>query len=134
MAVVCLDITTADLAIFTNTASIGTAADKALFDWTTIATEISITGIYIACGAVHLYAGQTVITEDDIYRSADPRVAFGKQGGFYQTIQDNGTPETRRPILNFIGATVADNPGNNSTDVTVTGGGSSDDSALYLAF
>ena len=39
------------------------------------------------------------------------------------TIENNGTPMTTRGNLNFIGATVTDNPGNNSTDVTITGGG-----------
>lgn len=81
MAVVCLDVTMDDLTVLTNTASAGTVADKGLFDWTTIATDIAITADYVACGAVHLYEGQTEITEDDIYRSADPRAAFGKQIG-----------------------------------------------------
>ncbi len=38
----------------------------------------------------------------------------------YGTIEDNGTPLTSRQILNFIGTqfTIADNPGNASTDIT----------------
>lgn len=44
-------------------------------------------------------------------------------GGSGHTIQDEGTPLTARTALNFIGAyvSVADNSGNNSTDVTITG-------------
>lgn len=38
---------------------------------------------------------------------------------YYQTVEDNGTALTQQPALNFIGATVADNPGNSSTDVTI---------------
>lgn len=101
MAIVCLDVTVSELVVFTNVASDGTAADKGLFDWTTIATEIGITDVFIACGAVHLYEGQTEITEDDIYRSADPRAAFGKQGvSFTASIQTtNNTQTTIASIL-----------------------------------
>ena len=42
---------------------------------------------------------------------------------YYDTIENNGTPFAQQPTLNFIGATVANNPGNNSTDVTISGGG-----------
>lgn len=38
------------------------------------------------------------------------------------TVQSAGMPAPQRPTLNFIGATVVDNPSNNSTDVTVGGG------------
>jgi hypothetical protein len=38
-------------------------------------------------------------------------------------IQNNGTPMPTRSALNFIACTVADNPGNDSTDVTPSGGG-----------
>jgi len=41
----------------------------------------------------------------------------------FHIIEDNGTPLAQQPTLNFIGATVADNPGNNSTDVTISAGG-----------
>jgi hypothetical protein len=37
-------------------------------------------------------------------------------------VQVAGSLVHRRPILNFIGATAADNPGNNSVDVTIAGG------------
>lgn len=43
--------------------------------------------------------------------------------GAINLINDNGVPKTQRPIVNFIGFTVADNPGTNSTDITVAGGG-----------
>ena len=43
-------------------------------------------------------------------------------GGSGHTIQDDGTSQTQRLNLNFVGATVADNPGNNSTDVTIPSG------------
>lgn len=111
MAVGCIDITTGEPVILTNTASDGTAADKALFDWTTIATEIAITANYIPCIAVHLYEGQTEITEDDIYRSADPRAAFGKQAGNSGslTVTDGSTTVTDVTSVTF-----------NGTDFTVT--------------
>lgn len=44
----------------------------------------------------------------------------------YQTIQANGTPASQQPTLNFLGAvSVANNPGNASTDVTIGGAGAS---------
>jgi hypothetical protein len=44
----------------------------------------------------------------------------------------NGTPQTERPFINFIGAgvSVADNPDNESTDVTISGA----DATLSTAF
>lgn len=44
----------------------------------------------------------------------------GNGGG--HEIQDNGTPLAQQPALNFIGATVTDNPGNSSTDVFIPTG------------
>jgi hypothetical protein len=42
----------------------------------------------------------------------------------YNLVENNGAPLPQRSILNFIGATVSDNPANGSTDVTVgTGSG-----------
>lgn len=49
-----------------------------------------------------------------VIRAASTSVSSG------HVIQDNGTPMTDRPNLNFIGMTVADNSGNSSTDVTIT--------------
>ncbi len=44
---------------------------------------------------------------------------------FYQTIQDEGIALPQQPTFNFIGAgvTAVDNPGANSTDITIPGGG-----------
>ena len=44
---------------------------------------------------------------------------------FYQTIQDEGVALPQQPTFNFIGAgvTAVDNPGANSTDITIPGGG-----------
>ena len=42
---------------------------------------------------------------------------------YYQTVEDAGSALPQQPALNFIGATVADNPGNSSTDVTIPSGG-----------
>jgi hypothetical protein len=43
--------------------------------------------------------------------------------GVMKVVEDNGTPLTSRPVLNFLNATsVVDNPGNNSIDVTLPGG------------
>lgn len=80
MVLVCFDTVTAALVLLTNTASDGGQTDKDVFDWTTI-LSITIDVHYIPIGAVHIYFGQIVVTEDDIYRSADPRAAFGKQSG-----------------------------------------------------
>jgi hypothetical protein len=44
-------------------------------------------------------------------------------GGSAHEIRSNGTPMTARSGLNFIGGTVDDNAGADSTDVTITGGG-----------
>jgi hypothetical protein len=43
-------------------------------------------------------------------------------GGSAHEIRSNGTPMTARSGLNFIGGTVDDNAGADSTDVTITGG------------
>ena len=42
-------------------------------------------------------------------------------------IEDEGTPLAQQPTINFLGAgvTATDNPGSNSTDVTIPGGGGS---------
>jgi len=44
-------------------------------------------------------------------------------GGIGHVIQDDGTPMTQRANLNFVGATVTDDAGNDATVVTITGGG-----------
>jgi len=48
-------------------------------------------------------------------------------GGGGHIIEDEGTPLTQRPALNFIGSsvTVTDNAGTDATDVTISGGGAS---------
>jgi hypothetical protein len=62
-----------------------------------------------------------------IYNLDDDKFRGFSAGAFVNlqahTIEDNGTPVPQQPTLNFIGATVADNPGNNSTDITIAGGG-----------
>lgn len=42
---------------------------------------------------------------------------------YYQTVENGGAAVAQQPTLNFIGFTVADNPGNSSTDVTAPAGG-----------
>lgn len=66
-------------------------------------------------------------------------IAGGGGGGNYQTIQNNGSAQTQRAVLNFIPGsgmtiTMADNSGNNSTDVTLasSGGGSDPSSSSNL--
>lgn len=56
---------------------------------------------------------------------AQVNAMLGATGGGH-TIEQNGTPFTQRAALNFTGAgvTVTDDPGNSSTDVAITGGGS----------
>src|SRR5882672_3046548 len=44
----------------------------------------------------------------------------------YQTIQDTGSDKTQRSKLNFVGATVADDSGNDRTTVTISGGTDTD--------
>lgn len=53
----------------------------------------------------------------DIYTST----GGGSSGGTLLVIEHNSSPVTARPILNFIGGTVADNVGNLSTDVSLGG-------------
>ena len=67
-------------------------------------------------GGLSVVAHDTTLTGDGT--QTNPLHATG--GG--HIIENNGTPLTARANLNFIGATVADNAGNNSTDVTITGG------------
>jgi len=52
---------------------------------------------------------------------------------FYQTMQDEGVALPQQPTLNFIGpiVTVTDDPGNNRTNVTITGGGAGTDTFMY---
>lgn len=59
-------------------------------------------------------------------------VVLGATIGGGHVIQDNGTPMTARANLNFIGATLTDNSGADSTDVEFAGGGSSVASNLYM--
>jgi len=42
--------------------------------------------------------------------------------GGYVYVQENGTTAPTEKTLNFVGATVADDPGNSRTTVTITGG------------
>jgi hypothetical protein len=79
MAVVFVNAATGAAAIATNTAESGGVNDKELFDTTTI-EDMTIADNYVPCGAVHLYDGQTSITENDIYRSSDPRIVFNRTG------------------------------------------------------
>ncbi len=57
---------------------------------------------------------------------ADFKIITGSGGGGsgYTTIESNGTALPHESILNFVGANVSivDNPGNGSTDVTITTG------------
>jgi len=53
-----------------------------------------------------------LITQDDFV-----------SGGGHAVKHDNGTAFTQRANLNFVGATVSDDSGNNATTVTITGGG-----------
>lgn len=75
--------------------------------------------------AFEIFAGDTALSPKP-ERNVDMRQVVNTDNSsgstaYYQTVQDNGTPQTQRSNLNFIGATVADNPGNDSTDVTVSG-------------
>ena len=56
--------------------------------------------------------------------TADEVSTFVGGGGGGHEIEDNGSPLAQRAALNFIGFTVADNPGADSTDITAIGGGS----------
>lgn len=79
MAVASLDKSTGELNFVTNTAEAGGSADKDIFNETTI-TEMTYGDNDEQKGAVHLYYGQTTITEADIYRRGDPRVLFTRPG------------------------------------------------------
>lgn len=73
------------------------------------------------------YEGMPVYVEDvniTYVLTALPNTWSALGGGSGHVIQDNGTPVTQRANLNFIGTpgtavTVADNAGNDSTDITV---------------
>jgi hypothetical protein len=64
----------------------------------------------------------------------------GGSGTYYQTLKEAGTPKTQRGALNLIAGsgvtlTIADDAGNDETDVTIAasgGGGSSTGGDLYL--
>jgi hypothetical protein len=79
MALIYHDISTNELGRLLNTAEAGGANDKDVFDAATI-LDMGLTSTQRPVGAVHLYDTQTLITEDDIYRSWDPRALFGSGG------------------------------------------------------
>jgi hypothetical protein len=96
-----------------------------------------------ATGNIHTIAGNDV-TLDDIEKAA--LIFFdgtnwlvigdgtGAASTFYQTIQDAGTPVTQRPTFNFVDGsnatvTVADDAGNNRTNITVAASTTIDASA-----
>lgn len=81
MVLIALDNIVGGLVEFTSTAEAGGLADKDLFDSTTIVTDMTLDAGSIPLGAVHIYDGQTEVIEDDIYRTADPRVIFDATGG-----------------------------------------------------
>lgn len=98
MAMIYIDAATNEPAILTNTADAGGAGDKQLFDTTTI-VDMAHSANEVPAGAVHLYYGQTVVVEADIYRTADPRVVFGTTGtagsmSSFNVDADSGTPAT----------------------------------------
>lgn len=76
MGVVILVPSTGDLDLLTNTAATGGAGDKDIWDSTEVMSILSGQTDMLPCGTIHLYYGQTAVSEDDIYRQADPRVAF----------------------------------------------------------
>lgn len=60
----------------------------------------------------------------------------GGGGSYYQTVKDAGTPKTQRAALNLVGGTditltIADDAGNNETDVTIAFSGSGSGSTPY---
>lgn len=59
-------------------------------------------------------------------------ISWGKL--YNQTIKNNGTTVNPRGIVNFVGASFADNAGTDTTTVTITGGGDSETYALMGVF
>lgn len=113
-------------------------------DLLTIETDVqecitqSSTDSVIIC-AYELNGGDATLSPDPT-KNVDMRQIVNTNSGasgaaYYQTVQDNGTPMAQRAALNFVsGFTITDNVGNDSTDIAATGGGSGDDTALYLSF
>ena len=96
MAVLVIDGATGLPGIALSPAEAGGVNDKQVFDNTTIA-DMTFADNLTPAVAVHLYFGQTVITEDDIYRSADPRIVFRNTGAStgmsdFEVAGDSGTP------------------------------------------
>lgn len=79
LVVVSLDVSTGELVIATSDAVEGGSGDKDVFNTSTI-VELTYGDNDEQKGAVHLYYGQTVIREADVYRLADPRVPFTRRG------------------------------------------------------
>lgn len=73
LCVVCLDTLTGLLAAVTSGSEAGGVNDKTDFGVGTI-EALTFSSNYAPVGAVHLYNGQTTISESDLYREADPRV------------------------------------------------------------
>lgn len=75
IAVVSLDASTGELTYVTNTAVDGGGDDKAAFNQADV-VALTYGDADQQKGVVHLYDGQTVIQESDIYREIAPRVLF----------------------------------------------------------
>jgi hypothetical protein len=92
MALILINAADGTFVLITNTAEAGTVDDKDLFDTTTIQDDMTILADRVPTGGiVHLYYGQTEITEDDFYRSADPRTIFNATGAGGSAAPNNAT-------------------------------------------
>jgi hypothetical protein len=85
-----------------------------------------------------LAAGEIGVETDTLkFKVGDGSTAWSSlrySAGSYQTVASSGTAQTRRPTLNFVGATVTDDATNNQTTVTIasSGGGGGSFAQVFM--
>lgn len=99
--------------------------------------DIAVTAGYYVLGAVQVETGDTTLDESDFI---EPREFLSsiQIGTYYQTLQDNGSAQTQRRVLNFIAGTnvtltITDNSGNDSTDVEIAASGGGGGAVEYFS-
>jgi hypothetical protein len=122
-----LNIPIASAAILTTDAS-GNLSSTA-----TLPISAGGTGQTSATNAINaLLPVQNGSTVNYAIQSDGTNINWGKL--YNQTIKNNGTTVNPRGIVNFVGASFADNAGTDTTTVTITGGGDSETYALMGVF
>ena len=116
-----------------SAAILTTDASGNLSSTATLPISAGGTGQTSATNAINaLLPVQNGSTVNYAIQSDGTNINWGKL--YNQTIKNNGTTVNPRGIVNFVGASFADNAGTDTTTVTITGGGDSETYALMGVF